>query len=157
MPGSWWRPRPIRSRSIIIGFGQLAYTVSDPRSVVIKRFANRLAEQAGALRQSLVVERTETVMQTPRATWRPRSRRRSGRPCQVVRRGWGGRDLPEALTLREMFERFAAILPGLPLLANMTEFGRTPFFTADKFQARGYRMVIWPVSSLRVAKRAQAT
>ena len=37
----------------------------------------------------------------------------------------------------------------------MTEFGRTPFFTRDEFEAMGYRMVIWPVSSLRVAARAQ--
>jgi methylisocitrate lyase len=42
------------------------------------------------------------------------------------------------------------------LLANMTEFGRTPFFTAAEFQDMGYRMVIWPVSSLRVANKAQA-
>jgi len=42
-----------------------------------------------------------------------------------------------------------------PLLANMTEFGRTPFFTAAEFEAMGYRMVIWPVSSLRVANKAQ--
>jgi methylisocitrate lyase len=37
----------------------------------------------------------------------------------------------------------------------MTEFGRTPFFTASEFQDMGYRMVIWPVSSLRVANKAQ--
>jgi methylisocitrate lyase len=46
-------------------------------------------------------------------------------------------------------------MPGVPLLANMTEFGRTPFFTADEFEAMGYKMVIWPVSSLRVANKAQ--
>ena len=69
---------------------------------------------------------------------------------------------PEALTTAEMFRSFAArfrdMLPGrdVPLLANMTEFGRTPFFTADEFEAMGYRMVIWPVSALRVASRAQA-
>lgn len=63
---------------------------------------------------------------------------------------------PEALTTRAMFEEFSRRLPGVPLLANMTEFGRTPFFTADEFEAMGYRMVIWPVSSLRVANKAQA-
>jgi methylisocitrate lyase len=42
-----------------------------------------------------------------------------------------------------------------PLLANMTEFGRTPFFTASEFEEMGYKMVIWPVSALRVAARAQ--
>jgi methylisocitrate lyase len=62
---------------------------------------------------------------------------------------------PEALTTAEMFREFAARMPGVPLLANMTEFGRTPFFTASEFEAMGYRMVIWPVSSLRVANKAQ--
>lgn len=62
---------------------------------------------------------------------------------------------PEALNTAEMFREFARRVPGVPLLANMTEFGRTPFFTAGEFEAMGYRMVIWPVSSLRVANRAQ--
>lgn len=63
---------------------------------------------------------------------------------------------PEALTTQDMFERFAEAMPGVPLLANMTEFGKTPFFTAAEFEEMGYRMVIWPVSSLRVANKAQA-
>ena len=63
---------------------------------------------------------------------------------------------PEALHTADMFRAFAAAMPGVPLLANMTEFGRTPFFTAAEFEAMGYRMVIWPVSSLRVANKAQA-
>jgi methylisocitrate lyase len=62
---------------------------------------------------------------------------------------------PEALNTAEMFRAFAERMPGVPLLANMTEFGRTPFFTASEFQEMGYRMVIWPVSSLRVANKAQ--
>ncbi|MCG2841078.1 methylisocitrate lyase [Sandaracinobacter sp. RS1-74] len=63
---------------------------------------------------------------------------------------------PEALVTREMFEKFAADMPGVPLLANMTEFGKTPFYTAAEFEEMGYKMVIWPVSSLRVANKAQA-
>ena len=62
---------------------------------------------------------------------------------------------PEALTSAEMFREFARRLPGVPLLANMTEFGRTPHFSAAEFEAMGYRMLIWPVSSLRVANKAQ--
>ena len=61
---------------------------------------------------------------------------------------------PEALVTADMFREFAARMPGVKLLANMTEFGRTPFFTAAEFQAMGYAMVIWPVSSLRVAAKA---
>jgi len=63
---------------------------------------------------------------------------------------------PEALTTAEMFRAFAKAMPGVKLLANMTEFGRTPFFTASEFEAMGYRMVIWPVSAFRVANKAQA-
>lgn len=62
---------------------------------------------------------------------------------------------PEALTSVEMFREVRARLPGVKLLANMTEFGRTPALTAEAFQELGYDMVIWPVSSLRVANRAQ--
>ncbi|SJZ49458.1 carboxyvinyl-carboxyphosphonate phosphorylmutase [Enhydrobacter aerosaccus] len=63
---------------------------------------------------------------------------------------------PEALTNAEMFRAFAKAMPGVNLLANMTEFGRTPFFTASEFEAMGYKMVIWPVSAFRVANKAQA-
>ena len=63
---------------------------------------------------------------------------------------------PEALTNADMFREFAEKLPGVPLLANMTEFGKTPFFTAEEFAQMGYRMVIWPVSALRIAAKAQA-
>src|SRR5690349_14288506 len=62
---------------------------------------------------------------------------------------------PEALTTAEMFRTFASRVDA-SLLANMTEFGRTPFFTAAEFQDMGYKMVIWPVSSLRAANKAQA-
>ncbi len=62
---------------------------------------------------------------------------------------------PEALTTAEMFRAFTKAMPGVKLLANMTEFGRTPFFTASEFETMGYRMVIWPVSALRAANKAQ--
>lgn len=62
---------------------------------------------------------------------------------------------PEALTSVEMFKEVRAALPGVKLLANMTEFGRTPALTAAEFEELGYDMVIWPVSSLRVANKAQ--
>jgi methylisocitrate lyase len=60
---------------------------------------------------------------------------------------------PEALTAEDQFRAFARAVDA-PLLANMTEFGRTPQFTAAEFETMGYKVVIWPVSSLRVAARA---
>jgi methylisocitrate lyase len=63
---------------------------------------------------------------------------------------------PEALSDAEAFARFSAEVK-VPLLANMTEFGKTPFMTADAFEALGYKMVIWPVSALRIAAKAHET
>jgi methylisocitrate lyase len=62
---------------------------------------------------------------------------------------------PEALNTEEAFREFAKRMPGVPLLANMTEFGKTPFYTKAQFEDFGYKMVIWPVTSLRVAALAQ--
>lgn len=60
---------------------------------------------------------------------------------------------PEALETREEFERFARDVDTI-LLANMTEFGKTPHLTADEFGAIGYNLVIFPVSLQRVAMKA---
>lgn len=60
---------------------------------------------------------------------------------------------PEALRDARSFREFSQAIR-VPLLANMTEFGRTPLTTASEFEAMGYKMVIWPVSALRMAARA---
>ncbi|MDO8629001.1 MAG: methylisocitrate lyase [Phycisphaerales bacterium] len=60
---------------------------------------------------------------------------------------------PEALESREEFARFARDVDTL-LLANMTEFGKTPFLTADEFGGMGYNLVIFPVTLQRVAMKA---
>ena len=60
---------------------------------------------------------------------------------------------PEALTDREEFRYFAENTD-FPLLANMTEFGKTPFIKASEFQEMGYRFVIFPVTLFRIAAKA---
>lgn len=60
---------------------------------------------------------------------------------------------PEALQTREEFQRFARDVPAT-LLANMTEFGRTPYLTVEEFAAMGYRLVIFPVTLQRIAMKA---
>ncbi|HET9368262.1 MAG TPA: methylisocitrate lyase [Candidatus Udaeobacter sp.] len=60
---------------------------------------------------------------------------------------------PEALQSAEEFREFAKEL-SLPLLANMTEFGKSPLLSFDELAAYGYRMVIYPMSTLRVAMQA---
>jgi len=61
----------------------------------------------------------------------------------------------DALTSEAMFRRFSSSVDA-PLMANMTEFGRTPYFTGAQFEAMGCKVVIWPVSSLRIAAKAMA-
>jgi len=60
---------------------------------------------------------------------------------------------PEALQTEKEFKQFANELD-VPLLANMTEFGQTPYYTAKEFEKMGYSMVIYPVTSMRVAAKA---
>ena len=57
---------------------------------------------------------------------------------------------PEGLESEQEFTDFAAGSPGL-LLANMTEFGKTPQITAARFGELGYALVIFPLSMMRVA------
>lgn len=56
---------------------------------------------------------------------------------------------PEGLSTEEEFAEFRTKVD-VPLLANMTEFGRTPLISAKRFEELGYQMVIFPVSAMRV-------
>jgi methylisocitrate lyase len=60
---------------------------------------------------------------------------------------------PEGLISEQEFEQFSSQI-SVPLLANMTEFGKTPLLTATQFESLGYKMVIYPVTALRVMLRA---
>ncbi|RYG22413.1 methylisocitrate lyase, partial [bacterium] len=61
---------------------------------------------------------------------------------------------PEGLSSEEEFEAFRAALPGVPLLANMTEFGKTPLIPFSRFNELGYQMVIFPMTGFRLMLRA---
>jgi methylisocitrate lyase len=60
---------------------------------------------------------------------------------------------PEALQNTEEFRDFAKEID-LPLLANMTEFGKSPLLTFEQLRDFGYRMVIFPQSAFRVSMKA---
>jgi len=60
---------------------------------------------------------------------------------------------PEALQDKSEFIHFAEDLDTI-LLANMTEFGKTPYFTASEFRDMGYDIVIFPVTLQRCAMKA---
>ena len=108
--------------------------------------AAKIAAAVKARRHLHIIARTDAVA----------SEGMDGAVARALRYLEAGADaiFPEALYDREMFREFARRVPA-PLLANMTEFGRTPFFTASEFEEMGYKMVIWPVSALRMAAKAQ--
>ena len=60
---------------------------------------------------------------------------------------------PEALQTAEEFRDFAKEIDR-PLLANMTEFGKSPMLTFQQLADLGYRMVIFPQSAFRVSMKA---
>jgi methylisocitrate lyase len=60
---------------------------------------------------------------------------------------------PEALQSADEFRDFAKEID-LPLLANMTEFGKSPLISFSDLSDFGYRMVIFPMSAFRVAMKA---
>lgn len=63
---------------------------------------------------------------------------------------------PEALATREEFAAFAEAVD-VPLIANMTEFGKSPLLTFAELSDLGYRAVLYPVTLLRVAMKAAET
>jgi len=120
--------------------------LSDKRLVDAHEMAAKVAAAAKARRDMVIVARTDAVASEGLDAAVDRAKLYLAAGADAI--------FPEALQDADMFRRFAERVDA-PLLANMTEFGKTPFFTADEFAAMGYRMVIWPVSALRVAARAQ--
>jgi methylisocitrate lyase len=121
--------------------------LNDKKLAVAHDMAAKVAAAAKARRHLYVIARTDAAA----------SEGMDGAVARAKLYIEAGADaiFPEAMTSAAMFAEFARRVPDVPLMANMTEFGKTPFITASEFQAMGYRMVIWPVSSLRVANKAQ--
>lgn len=62
---------------------------------------------------------------------------------------------PEALTELDHYTAFKRTV-GLPILANITEFGKTPLFTTEQLASAGVDMVLYPLSVNRAMNRAAA-
>ena len=60
---------------------------------------------------------------------------------------------PEAITELEMYRKFADAV-GVPILANLTEFGQTPLFTVDEIAGAGVAIALYPLSAFRAMNRA---
>src|SRR5436190_3135836 len=60
---------------------------------------------------------------------------------------------PEAITELAMYRKFAAAVK-VPILANITEFGKTPLFTVDELGSADVAMVLYPLTAFRAMNKA---
>jgi len=64
----------------------------------------------------------------------------------------------EALSSLDEYREFTAALgEAVPVLANITEFGKTPLFTVEELRGAGVRLVLYPLSAFRAMSQAAAT
>ena len=74
------------------------------------------------------------------------------RACACVEAGADG-IFPEAITDLDMYRKFAAAVK-VPLLANITEFGKTPLFTVQELATAGVAVALYPLSAFRAMNKA---
>jgi methylisocitrate lyase len=60
---------------------------------------------------------------------------------------------PEAITDLPMYRQFAAAVK-VPILANITEFGKSPLFTVDELRSADVAMILYPLSGFRAMNKA---
>jgi len=60
---------------------------------------------------------------------------------------------PEAITDLPMYRRFAEAVK-VPVLANITEFGKSPMFTVDELRSANVAIVLYPLSAFRAMNKA---
>ena len=74
------------------------------------------------------------------------------RACACVEAGADG-IFPEAITDLDMYAKFAAAVK-VPVLANLTEFGKTPLFSIDELANTGVAIALYPLSAFRAMNKA---
>lgn len=116
--------------------------LSDKRLVEPEAMAAKIAAAAKSRRHLRIIARTDAIASEGLDAAISRA--------QLYRAAGADMIFPEALIDAEDMARFTAAVSA-PMLANMTEFGKTPYLTAAQFQDLGFDLVIWPVSSLRAA------
>jgi methylisocitrate lyase len=119
--------------------------LSDKRLVAPDDMARKVAAAARASRSLRLIARTDALASEGLDGAIARARLYVDAGAHAI--------FPEAVTSEKDLRAFASAVP-VPLLANMTEFGKTPLLPADELARLGYKMVIWPVTSLRIAARA---
>ena len=112
--------------------------------VPAEEFAEKIVEMVAARRSPdfMIIARTDARHVTGIVDAIDRANRYRAAGAEAI--------FPEGLQTEAEFKAFAEGSPGL-LLANMTEFGKTPIIPAARFGELGYRMVIYPLSMMRLA------
>ena len=119
--------------------------LNDKTLVPPEQMAAKIAAAKRARRHLVIIARTDAAASEGLQGAIARARLYAQAGADVV--------FPDALTSLEQFRTFAAAVP-VPAMANMTEFGRTKLETAAALEAAGIKIVIWPVSSLRIEAKA---
>lgn len=119
--------------------------LNDKSIIPADQMAAKIAAAKRASRHLVVIARTDAAASEGMEGAIARGRLYAKAGADVV--------FPDALTSLDQFRAFANAMP-VPTMANMTEFGRTELETGAALEAAGVRIVIWPVSSLRIAAKA---
>lgn len=117
------------------------------RVVPVADMVRKLAAAADARRDSdfVLIARTDARAVEGVESAVERARRYVEAGADVV--------FPEGLQTEAEFALFARETQA-PLLANMTEFGKSPYLSVEAFGAMGYRLVLFPMTAFRVAMKA---
>ena len=116
--------------------------LNDKTLISTEQMAAKIAAARKARRHLVIIARTDAAASEGLQGAIARARAYAAAGADAV--------FPDALTSLEEFRAFAAAVP-VPTMCNMTEFGRTPLIDAASLEAAGIGIVIWPVSSLRIA------
>ena len=116
--------------------------LSDKRLAEPEAMAAKIAAAVKARRHLRIIARTDAIASEGLEAAIKRAQMYRAAGADVI--------FPEALIDADAMVQFTAAVDA-PMLANMTEFGKTPYLSAAEFQALGFAIVIWPVTSLRAA------
>ena len=116
--------------------------LSDKRLAEPEAMAAKIAAAVKARRHLRIIARTDAIASEGLEAAIKRAQMYRAAGADVI--------FPEALIDADAMAQFTAAVDA-PMLANMTEFGKTPYLSAAEFQALGFAIVIWPVTSLRAA------
>jgi len=113
--------------------------------VPVDEMVSRLRAALKARRDMLIIARTDARGVTGMEDAIARGRAYVAAGADII--------FPEGMQSAAEFAAFRQAVKH-PLMANMTEFGKTPYLTVAQFQAMGYELVVYPVSDLRLAAKA---